>query len=388
MQPTLLRAGIDTLQLAFQGALPSEVLARLKVARERAAAERQPALASLGPAAVKALVRDHGMRGGFAFMLDTGPAGAIFAIRDSTDPAGWNVLVKPHAEALLALGYGGAIAHCFDAFAGMGGRLAAHSVSRCDYAMDIRADTFALELARFVAHPRAKRAPHWSERDDLDVRYRPAAILCGRRFETITIGRMPGMQVTVYDKTAQARIMRKPYWFEAWRIDPDDTAAQVMRTEFRAGKRELKDRRGISTLGDLEARLGDFLRDTAREVRYLDVEQTDSNVHRQRLDPLWQTVTEHLANGPRLDGAGELPPGRVQAITLAMMTERYEANIAGNAAGLAATLGLADESVAESLPEVIAEGLARRMADDRQRFPDKVSRARQRVALLTDDGAT
>ena len=89
---------------------------------------------------------------------------------------------------------------------------------------------------RFIAHPRAKRRPHLSEKDI----FYPSAIYTGRGIETVTIGTMPGKQITIYDKTLQARGKRHFHWFEAWGLDRDDKTAKIWRVELRFGRDAVK----------------------------------------------------------------------------------------------------------------------------------------------------
>ena len=72
------------------------------------------------------------------------------------------------------------------------------------------------------------------------------------------IGKMPGREVTVYDKRADLIAKGKPEWWTIYNdlrkadgkpvLDPTDRASsQIWRVEVRAGKDHLKDRWGITT---------------------------------------------------------------------------------------------------------------------------------------------
>ncbi len=52
-----------------------------------------------------------------------------------------------------------------------------------------------------AAHPRTRARPGWSKAADTT---HPAAVLSGRRLESVTVGKMPGRQVIVYDKRREA----------------------------------------------------------------------------------------------------------------------------------------------------------------------------------------
>ena len=85
-----------------------------------------------------------------------------FACRGSSNKkADWNFFVKPHATAFLARGFGPVVRSSIDTLTVLGGEVLDISLNRVDYAIDIRADDFTLDLARFIKHPRAKRRPYW-----------------------------------------------------------------------------------------------------------------------------------------------------------------------------------------------------------------------------------
>jgi hypothetical protein len=376
----LLRGGIDSLYLAIQGSLPPADLERLAIAKEEAIRKRHcPSLLELGRGEVGE-VRPHGHPGGYPFAFDTGPVGELWACRREYDGSGWNLFVKPHAAALLAHGYGGTISRVLANLEAMDARVTGHSVNRVDYAIDIRADDFLLGLDQFVKPARAKVSPRWGEPNRAVDQHPPAAaILCGRRIESVTVGRLPGWQVIVYDKTAEIRARKAPLWWEAWELDAQ-AGATVWRIELRAGKKELKERRQILSLRELEEGLRDVLRDIGYRVRYVNDDQTDSNVSRQRLHPIWELVTDHVNRANLVCGGGELPEQRIRELTLKMKQEQYEQLIIGNCAGFAAALGYSDQEIGTRLPKTIYDLVAHAIL--RPEFQRSVERARQRLATL------
>jgi hypothetical protein len=66
---------------------------------------------------------------------------------------------------------------------------------------------------------------------------------------------MPGKQIILYDKTAEARAKQAVHWFEVWKIDPKDPDALVWRLELRLGRNELKRVQRIKSFDDLRERL-------------------------------------------------------------------------------------------------------------------------------------
>ena len=97
---------------------------------------------------------------------------------------------------------------------------------------DFLAGTFKLNLDRFIAHPRTKKRPHWGEIEPASDRNQPSAVCRGRRLESVTIGKMPGRQVIVYDKRREAIEQRKLFWFKVWGIDRSDRSAEIWRVEL------------------------------------------------------------------------------------------------------------------------------------------------------------
>lgn len=372
----IIRAGVDSLYLAIKGTLPAELLAALAAAKAQAATDRRDAPISLAGDTVKAMVAAGGQQGGYAFVFDTGPLGARFYCREASDKPDWNLFVKPYATALLALGFWPVCRMITDTLATIGGQTIEISLNRIDYAIDIRADGFSLDLDRFIAHPRAKRRPHWSATDV----HHPAAVLTGRRLESVTIGTMPGKQVIVYDKTAEVRAKNHPHWFAAWQIDPAETAAHVWRVELRLGRNALKEARRIRTFDDLQTGFRPALCNLIQQVRYVAAGEADPNVSRRRSDPIWSLARQQLETADLLGGAGDLPPGRLLAITQEMKIECHKKLITGNAASLAAVMDWDDPTVEANLPGLISEAIGDALPTPA--FRRSIARARSRREVM------
>ena len=112
-----------------------------------------------------------------------------------------------------------------------------HSVSRLDYAVDVRDDTFVLDLERFVAPSGMRKVPY---RGLSGLAEKASAVITGNTLRTVTIGRSGNCQVSVYDKSWEARVRHHGHWFRVWGIDPADTAARVWRAEFRLWRKALR----------------------------------------------------------------------------------------------------------------------------------------------------
>ena len=377
----LLYAGFDTLDVAIAGALMPDAISTLETAREEAAERQEPVLTSIGPGRVEMHVSGHGMRGGYAFVVDTGPLGAKWMFKKNTNVALWNIFVSPRATMLLAYGYAGTRDRLWETLKAMGARVTDHSINRVDFAMDFRTQGFELHHDQFVAHSHTKVSPHWGKREDAGDRNQPAAVTRGRRLESVTVGKQPGRQIIVYDKRREAVEKQKPFWFRAWGQDRGDPTLEVWRVEVRAGKRELKDKYQIRRFEDFEAGIGDVVVNALQEVRYLADRQGDSNVTRQELHPLW-IAAQAIAGAKLIDFRSGLTPDQIVEIERELAAERYANLFLGNAIGWAVALGLTDSEIANDLPDMLANRFSTAIRADDGRLVTSIRRIRMKLNFI------
>lgn len=157
-------SGFDTLDVSFKGALPIETLETLENAQKEAKTGKRDISIKTGPGKVPMLLKPHGMSGGYAFVLTNGPTGGIFTFVNNADLREWNIAVSVRALRLLTHGYRNTKVWIFSTLEAMGCRIVDHSVRRIDFAVDIVAPGFHLDLNSFVAHARTKSRPYWSDR--------------------------------------------------------------------------------------------------------------------------------------------------------------------------------------------------------------------------------
>ncbi len=382
-----LYAGFDTIEVAFQGALPIEALEIFREAKQEAAKEQERQLVTIGPANVAGHLASHGLTGGYAFLFDTGPTGEIWTFKDSADPSKWNIAVKPHASALACHSYQETRERILDNLKAMGCRFGKESIRRVDFAMDfLMPETFELNHMQFVSHHRSKVSPYFEKKKEPDPNT-PSLIFQGRRVGSVTVGKMPGRQVIVYNKRKAAIELRTYYWFRVWGIDPKDTTQNIWRLELRAGKKELKDKWNIRTFTDLENSIGDVFNDAIEKIRYLDDFQTDGNVTRQRMHPLWVAAMECLSK-KLIDYRSGLVPGQVREVFRDQQIETYIQQIMGNSAGLAAMLDLTDEEIRETLGRDIGQTITNRINDAENGFFGSRDRAQNRLAFIIQPKAS
>lgn len=376
----LLYAGFDTVDVAFQGAFSLEILATLKSAKDEAAQRQDTILLKIGPGEAAMHVEPSGLRGGYAVRASTGPLGEVLAFKDNSDPREWNAFASIRASTLAAYGYPAARDQLFARLAAMGFAVTGHSVNRIDYAADFLAPAFELRLDGFVAHPRTKVRPHWSAETTNDPN-QPSAVFTGRRLESVTVGKMPGRQIIVYDKRQAAIAQRKLFWFKVWNIDRADSSASIWRIEVRAGKKELKDRWNIRTFADVDTAIGDVMRYALNDMRYLAERQGDSNVTRQRLDPLWLAMIEQVERG-LLDCRAGLLPSKIKEAERQLAIDTYTALALGNIAGLAIAEGMDDEEIETALCDRVRQLVTAAINDPDRKFWRSVSRARERLHFI------
>ena len=139
----------------------------------------------------------------------------------------------------------------------------------------------------------------------------------------------------------------------------------------------VKDRYRLTTFANIRDGIGDVFHNMADRVRYLDDLQTDSNVSRQTLHPLWQAVQHTLDADLRAYRSG-LTPGQVRELARLEAMRNYERNILGNAIGYGVALGIEDGQMEEELPDAIGCALIDAITDPSGRFHDSIKKARKR----------
>lgn len=369
----ILHVGLDGLDVAFKGYLPEAALEQLERGREAAAATNAPALVKVGSLDVH--VAETGARGGYRYRADTGDDGEVWFFKRNTAKDLWRLRVSVKSLPLAVYGYAAVRKRLYERLEAMGATVLAESIGRVDFAVDMRLPGFALDPAAFVAHAHATREAHEEDEGAVVVNY------TGRRVSSVTIGKMPGRQVIVYDKRREAVAKRKYHWFDIWGIeDWREDRTPVWRLEVRAGKRHLKDYWRITTWQDLDDTFADMVRGTLRAVRYTDPADRDPNVTRRRLHPLWQTAEAEMLRALAGDGLTEsgVAPGKMISGRRPVIQETYRGLIAGLAASYAVAFGL-NEREAASIHTRIAGDIEAYIKNDPQKFRRSLARAKQRL---------
>lgn len=382
----VLYSGYDTLDIAFSGAFPHTVLESLEAARSDAESFEKEQPAQIGPDNVPVLVKPNGRRGGFRYVFDNGPTGAIFAAKKNTDPKQWNLFVSVRALRLLTLGYTGTKEWLHETLAAMGFQITEISVNRIDFAVDILAPTFKLDIANFIAPAQAKARPYWSKENSIENEVNaPKSVLRGRHFESVTIGTMPNRQVIVYDKRRAALDKRELYWFDAWGLDKNDPAAQVWRIELRAGRDALTKLSIKRPFESIDAVAKDFFIKASEEIRYLDGSSEQKNISRVPSHAMWTLLQDTLANLP----INPTPP--LMEVRALEMLRRQRIDMAtkqgfGNLINALVLRGISPDEITKNFKQLIEEKIAEYLRD----FPQstitrKAQNAHQRIKMLMPD---
>jgi len=378
----LLHSGFDQFDIAFQGAPSFEVLEQLREAKEQARITGEPTLAAIGPQKIKMHVAENGKKGGYAFSCDTGPTGEHWWFKDNNDQSQWNIMVSVHSKSLLCKSLAQIMGGLREALDDLECRIGSESVSRIDFAMDFLTPDFEPCPELFITHPRTKIKVHWSKKKDDDDQ--PSAVLSGRQCESVTIGKMPGRQVIVYDKRRDSLDKGKFFWFRVWDLDPKDTTLQIWRVELRAGKDHLKDSWNLRSFDQVFAQIGGVFEESLEKIRYVLPDQLDTNVSRQQVHPIWAEAKK-IASEALAQHKADITPDDIREIDRQKCIDTYIQQIMGNSAGLAAALGYDDATMCKKLSEYVARELEKRLKFHDKSFWRSFQRARDRLHFQNPD---
>jgi hypothetical protein len=379
MTITFLYQGFDGLDLAYRGEIRAEFAEILEVARNQACDARSPQLVFLNGIAMH--VKETGARGGYRYGCDTGPLGATWFLAKPRGRNNWGVRVSVKSAPLALSGVDQALASIEEIIAALTGGFKPDNVSlsRVDYALDYLIDEFTLDPDCIVMPGRMKRH---ADREASEVGY-------SGRLNSIRVGKMPGRQVAIYDKRADALAKSKTYWWDIWNaqleasghppISAESTKEKIWRIELRAGKSFLREHCDIRTWEDFKARGASMFSRIASEVRYA-VPTGDQNRARWPSHLVWIDVTARIAAGLK-DDPRRVPIDRFSELARDELVERLDQQILGCCASLAVALKIEDVEISD-LESLLASRIARQIADAPSRFREKLAAAADRHHFL------
>lgn len=187
-----IRSGFDTLELAYQAAVPAKFINELRNAKNAAQILRGPVPVCFND--LNMVVEPRGTSG-FTYCVSKGREGAIYRFRDRPTPAQWDVHVKTRAYGLATKGLLNCKSECDDFLSRIGVSFdsSAARVSRADYAFDFVAPELDVETDHFLCHARTRKEETFNR------------TLRGDQVCYARVGVMPGKQVCIYDKSQKVR---------------------------------------------------------------------------------------------------------------------------------------------------------------------------------------
>jgi hypothetical protein len=326
-KPQVIYSGFDGLDVSFKGSFPENILQILENAKLEAQNIDEDCLTFLNGFPVK--VAATGAKGGYKYRFDTGLNGEVWFLKHSTDSEQWNIRVSAKASALAEKGFNTYKKRLYERFEKFGATVLQEAIGRVDYAVDFLDSEFVLNPESFVAHAKTTIGLHGEGETPDNAVFNFS--MSGRKFSSVTIGKMPQKQVIVYDKRKEVIAKKKHFWWDFWGLDKDNKENRVWRVELRAGKRYLKETWDISTWQDLEDKIGDMYLHTLKQIRMV-LPETNSNTTRMKNHPFWDSVKkvvnkvfEHNING--------CLPGRVVQVARENLKDTFRQQIAGLAVG-------------------------------------------------------
>ena len=371
--------GFDTLDLAIKANISQDLYARLAEAKATAEEERRDVLFKYN--GVRMHLKSHGGRG-YAFILSQGPHGANWSFKKPNPKDPWGIRVSIGSECLALLSLGGARDQLERTAEALGIKYGSNdiSIARADVCVDILAPDFAPNPDHFVAQAAMRRRDHF-EPIEKSVNGKSG------RVTSVTLGKMPGRQVILYDKRAEVIARHKTYWWVIWReelarqkrqrvvpqdvrFDPKDPdSSRVWRVEMRAGKRLLKERWGIRTWLDLFDRFGDVVRQIGEMIRYCDPLGGDGNRARWPNHLLWETACAELN-----DDLTEMRSGVDPCAVKEVHRETHIGLISRNLLGCAITYAALKGVEIDSLPAHF-KALSQELTDAAAKRPKETQKA-------------
>ena len=152
--------------------------------------------------------------------------------------------------------------------------------------------------------------------------------------------------------------------------------------ELRSGKHGLSTKRGIKTLGDLEAHVGDLLYQLAERTRYTVPVPGIGNVSRRPLHPLWRAVRTQLPTN-LTESEPPVSPETIKEAERSRLQEIYRQQAIGNIAGYAGVQDMAIDEIPGKLPALVGKLIedVMRQGDSREKALSTVKRVRARLGI-------
>ena len=209
------------------------------------------------------------------------------------------------------------------------------------------------------------------------------------RATSVTVGKMPGRQVIVYDKRAEVIAHHKLGWWEIWNAGragrgyaplniEDPAKSRVWRVELRAGKDHLKNSWNVVTWADLDSRFGDLITATLEAVRYAEP-TSDTNRSRWPNGELWRLVRSEV-DSDLFEMASRVAPDLVKRVQKDAHLQLLARQMIGLLTTRAALCRVGIDEL-EAFATRAGLEMAREIAKSRSRFEAKLAAASGRYDL-------
>lgn len=184
---------------------------------------------------------------------------------------------------------------------------------------------------------------------------------------------------------------RKPIWWDIWNaslkaeglppLDPKDRSeSQIWRVEARAGKRIMKDRWGITTWEDFDAKFSDVIAEAFEKIRYCDPDPMDTNRARWPNHEIWD-MAKVDADTDLSEMRSHLDVDKVKAVHKADHIKLRMTRAVGNCTTLAALEGIESDDRQDDMERMGQRLRAERQADP-ARAANKLSKAKERYRFV------
>lgn len=379
----VLYRGFDGLEVSFASQISDDFCRALEDAKQNAQETHQATVLEWN--GEKMLVSECGARGGYAYLVSTGQFGATWFFKKPNLRDPWGIRVSCNSFLTAIKGLGGTRAelnrwlellHVETVDDGV-------SIGRIDYAIDFLAPQFELDPNHLVMHSNAGRTDHVEHLDK---------VVHGRsgRVTSVTVGKMPGRQVIIYDKRAEVVAKSKVGWWSIWNaaraegnlpslVASDPLQSRIWRVEFRAGKSRLKDGFGIRSWADLDNRFGDMLSSDADAIRHTSP-TNDTNRSRWPDSGLWASVRREIETD-LFEMRMWAPPDLIKRVQRDAHDALLERQIIGLLVTRAALNGVSARDLSLFTLES-AKAIATDFAKSECRFERKLASAAARYSLI------
>ena len=210
----IIHSGFDTIEFAVQGALSTRALNQLENAKAQAIKQDCEISITCVSGSRKATLLSKGMTGGYAYVLNMGPLDQLIRFKSNPDKNQWNGFVTIRAASLAAYGWREAVDRAMQSLTDTGFMITGISLNRADYCMDFLHVELDLDPKNFIAHSRVTKTTR-GYLNETSVPLNHVAMSGSAQsdmWKSITIGKMPGRQVIIYDKRPFC------FYFRCWSI--------------------------------------------------------------------------------------------------------------------------------------------------------------------------